>query len=404
MLSSDELLKKEIEQALPKVINYCKTITHDYKDLVQETFLKAWQIKRRYKAGTNISAWLISIAKQLNKRINFNNSHSPEVSVDEFFNEVIQIPEPEQTPTELVEECHQEQQLTDKVRGAMVKCYQAMPPKLKPYLEYFSDGKTHEEIAEILNVSVQFIDKWKPIYFEQGTDGLKLKYKGSEGYLSKQEKQSVIEYIQSQETLTSYELKEHIKKTYGFEYNSPSSYTTLLHEANFSYKKTQKVNPKGNPEQIEVKKKEIQTLIDDNKEDIKNGNLIIWMQDECHQLWGDTCGYVWGKSGERLEIPMTNFRKRQTWYGAINCYTGQFILGDYESGRTKFTIEFVKSILKKFPLSRHVFIWDGASCHVSNEFKEYLKSVNDGLSEEAWKMKCIKFAPNAPQQNPVAMP
>ena len=262
-------------------------------------------------------------------------------------------------------------------------------------------GHSRAEIAEILDISVQFIDKWKPIYFEQGIDGLKLKYKGSEGYLSKQEKQSVIEYIQSQETLTSYELKEHIKTTYGFEYNSPSSYTKLLHEAKFSYKKTQKINPKGKPEQIEAKKKEIQSLIEDNKEDIKKGNLIIWMEDECHQLWGDACGYVWGASGERLEIPMTNFRKRQTWYGAVNCYTGQFILGDYDSGKTEFTIKFVKSILDKFPLSRHVFIWDGAPCHVSNEFKEYLKSINDELPEEEWKIKCIKFAPNAPQQNPV---
>jgi len=139
----------------------------------------------------------------------------------------------------------------------------------------------------------------------------------------------------------------------------------------------------------------------EHAEDIKKGHLMIWMEDECHQLWGDACGYVWGGSGERLEIPMTNFRKRQTWYGALNCYTGQFILGDYDSGKTEFTIKFVKSILDKFPLSRHVFIWDGASCHVSNEFKDYLKLVNGELPEKQWKIKCIKFAPNAPQQNPV---
>jgi len=27
--------------------------------------------------------------------------------------------------------------------------------------------------------------------------------------------------------------------------------------------------------------------------------------------------------------------------------------------------------------------------------------VNDNLPEEEWKIKCIQFAPNAPQQNPV---
>lgn len=98
---------------------------------------------------------------------------------------------------------------------------------------------------------------------------------------------------------------------------------------------------------------------------------------------------------------MTNFRKRQTWYGAINCYTGQFILNYHKSSKTEYTIEFVKYLLDRFPLSRHVFMWDGASCHVSNKFKDYLKSVNGNLPESEWKIKCIKFAPNAPQQNPV---
>ena len=116
-------------------------------------------------------------------------------------------------------------------------------------------GFTRAEIANALDVSIQFVDKWKPIYYEQGVKGLKLKYKGSEGYLSKEERQSIIEYIQFQETITSFELKEYIKNQYGVEYNSPKSYTDLLHEAKFSYKKTQKVNPKGDIEQIEAKKK-----------------------------------------------------------------------------------------------------------------------------------------------------
>ncbi len=165
-------------------------------------------------------------------------------------------------------------------------------------------GYARAEIAEELDVSVQFIDKWKPIYFEKGIEGLKLQYKGSTGYLSKQEHQSIVEYIQSKETITSYELKEYIRDKYNVEYNSPKSYTDLLHEAKFSYKKTQKINPKGDVEQIEAKNKEIQMLFQENKEAIKNGNLIIWMKDKYHQLWGDACGYVWGKCGERLNIPI----------------------------------------------------------------------------------------------------
>jgi len=116
-------------------------------------------------------------------------------------------------------------------------------------------GYSRSDIADILNVSVQFIDKWKPIYFEKGADGLKLNYRGSEGYLSAQERQSIIEYIQSQKTVTTDELKYYIKEQYGVTYNSPKSYTDFLHEANYSYKKTQKMNPKGDIEQIKLKKR-----------------------------------------------------------------------------------------------------------------------------------------------------
>jgi len=46
-------------------------------------------------------------------------------------------------------------------------------------------------------------------------------------------------------------------------------------------------------------------------------------------------------------------------------------------------------------------IWDGAGYHTSDEFKEFLASVNDNHQPEQWQITCILFAPNAPEQNPV---
>jgi putative transposase len=262
-------------------------------------------------------------------------------------------------------------------------------------------GYSRSDIAELLDISIPFIDKWKAIFIEEGAESLKLNYCGSQGYLLPEQRQAIIDHIQSYDSISVDELREYIKSKYGIEYKTPKSYIELLCEADFSYKKTQKVNPKADDAQVDAKKKEIQNIIHENKDDIKNGSLIIWMQDECHQLHGDTCGYVWGPRGERLEVPMTNFRQRQTWYGAINCYTGQFFISDYDAGNTQNTINFVNKILQNYPLSRHIFVWDGASCHTSKEFKEYLTTVNAGLPESMWKVKCIRFAPNAPEQNPV---
>jgi hypothetical protein len=42
---------------------------------------------------------------------------------------------------------------------------------------------------------------------------------------------------------------------------------------------------------------------------------------EGHLLWGDVCGYVWRKTNKRIEVPMTNQRERQTYFGTLNYQT-----------------------------------------------------------------------------------
>ena len=56
---------------------------------------------------------------------------------------------------------------------------------------------------------------------------------------------------------------------------------------------------------VEDKKKEINEYLETWQSDIKQGKLCLLMLDECHLLWGDLCGYVWGKSARRVEGEMT---------------------------------------------------------------------------------------------------
>jgi len=41
------------------------------------------------------------------------------------------------------------------------------------------------------------------------------------------------------------------------------------------------------------------------------------MVDECHLLWGDNQGYVWGNISERISIPIINEKESQTSPGWI---------------------------------------------------------------------------------------
>jgi len=64
------------------------------------------------------------------------------------------------------------------------------------------------------------------------------------------------------------------------------------------------------------------------------------MEDECHLLWGDTLGYVWGKKNERIELPITNERTRQTYYGAIDIHTREFVLSAFDKANGDHTVAF----------------------------------------------------------------
>ena len=92
-------------------------------------------------------------------------------------------------------------------------------------------------------------------------------------------------------------------------------------------------------------------------------------------------------------MPIKNEQQRQSYYGAINYRTGKVTLKGYPQGNTENTIKFVKDLIEQNKGAKLVIIWDGATYHYSKEFREYLKTVNQGKTEEQWLIRCIKLAP-----------
>jgi putative transposase len=127
----------------------------------------------------------------------------------------------------------------------------------------------------------------------------------------------------------------------------------------------------------------------------------VLFQDECHLVNGDICGYVWGKTNERTEIPIKNIKDRQTYYGALNYQTQELTVQSYSAGNGTSTVEFVKHLQDKYGQKKIILIWDGASYHRFGEFRDYLATINHGIPSENWPVTCVLFAPNAPKQNPI---
>ncbi len=117
-------------------------------------------------------------------------------------------------------------------------------------------GYTHAEIIKILQVSSGFISKWKQAFIRKGVEGIKLGYQGSLGYLNERQKQQVIDWLKSQKYWWDLnQLECYIAEKFDVSYAAKSSYYDLFSEAGISWKKSQKKNPRKNPELVDEKKK-----------------------------------------------------------------------------------------------------------------------------------------------------
>ena len=77
--------------------------------------------------------------------------------------------------------------------------------------------------------------------------------------------------------------------------------------------------------------------------------MVVLLEDECHLLWGDVCGYAWGVRGEPLEVPMTNQKQRQTYYGALNFVTREFHLKAFPAGNSQHTQSYLAWLQELYP-------------------------------------------------------
>jgi transposase len=261
-------------------------------------------------------------------------------------------------------------------------------------------GENYERISQLLGVSKFFIGDWKKTFIVEGINSLKLGYKGSKKYLTPEQIAEVVKWLESRQYWHLDELINYLGNEYGVTYKSKQSYYDLFSLANISWKKSQKINPKFDEELVKKKAEEINAILAENQIAIESGEVVLF-QDECHLLNGDICGYVRGKTDCRIEVPIKNEKDRQTYFGALNYQNQEMTIKGYPAGNGESTVDFVKHLQSKYCNSRIIMFWDGATYYRFGDFREYLATINDGISAKKWPVTCVLFAPNAPRQKPI---
>ena len=119
------------------------------------------------------------------------------------------------------------------------------------------EGMATEAVAKVLQVTPRAVRRGRKRYEQEGVEGLQVKYRESESYLSVEQWQEIEDWLGTQETLTLEEGREEIEARYGSVYQSQQSYYALLDASGLSYRRTEKGNPKRNEEQVLERREEI---------------------------------------------------------------------------------------------------------------------------------------------------
>lgn len=118
-------------------------------------------------------------------------------------------------------------------------------------------GFSPVQIGQLLNVSPQYVSKWKGRYQRAGVGGLEVGYRGSERYLTEGQREDVLQWVGGHQTLSVGAVRDYVEAHYGVVYHSKQSYYELLAAGGMSYHRSEKVNPKRDEAQVVARREEI---------------------------------------------------------------------------------------------------------------------------------------------------
>jgi transposase len=262
-------------------------------------------------------------------------------------------------------------------------------------------GKTREEVADLLGVSLTQLGEWLRIFRNQGLEALcTLHNKGDPGHLTAPQVEQLKGEIRSGRFRNSDQIRHWLVETFGARYTS-SGVKQLLKRIGASYHKVTGFLWKANPD----KQHEFVAHYERQRAATKRPGARRarrYFVDACHPLWGLELVYAcWLLVGQRFLAGMGSGRKRLNILGAY-CPDDQEYL-DLRLTRDNINGEQFVNLLRLLramhpEAERFVLYLDGATYYGSPVVKAWLRrhqefqlerlptySPNLNLIERLWK-------------------
>lgn len=257
-----------------------------------------------------------------------------------------------------------------------------------------SDGFSINELSKIFFHPPQTIREWIERYKDRKSidSWFEDDYVPYEGKLTQEELNKVENFVNNNIITDCKEVIEYIKKEFNKIF-TPSGMAILLKRLNFTYKDV-RIIPGQKPDIKE--QEEFIKSYEELKENLKENEVILFA-DGCHPQHNTVTGKCWIKIGEEKTIESNTGRQRINIQGAYDPINQDVIIKDYKTINAESIIDFIKTLLKKYPNCMIHIILDNAKYQKNKKIAEYIKdkkvkliflptyAPNLNLIERLWK-------------------
>ena len=257
----------------------------------------------------------------------------------------------------------------------------------------FDAGRTEEEIAELLGVSVRTVRRWISKYRKEGLGGLYDKERsGRPRKVDEKVEKEINNTMKSDPTDFGYKigfwviplLCLHLLSVTGKKI-SGETIRRALHRQRFTFRRPKLwAGPAGEmPEEISKALKEA-----------RKGAAVLLYGDETTFHLLPVLRRMWMRVGEQAKIlTPSSWNKAFSVFGTLNTVSGELFWEIFDRKNSDYFSIFLERLLSAHPDKIIYFVVDRASYHTSKKVKEWLSKHE--------RIRLVYLPPRSPQLNPV---
>ncbi len=237
-----------------------------------------------------------------------------------------------------------------------------------------SQGYPVTEIVRIYKTTNVTLYKWLNRFDDQGPAGLYDRPRGGcpakvtpavKAVLEKALAKTPTEYGENCTLWTVALLQTHLKNVLALSL-SENVVRRTLHKLGFRWRRPRWAAVREDPHKAQIMKDIARTIFKRDPE------TQIWLQDETKFRTLPPLRHMWMQKGQQVRIPTPASNAKFYSYGALNLADGTWFAHFFDQVNSEATIAYLQALLKAYPKTAHLLIWDQARYHTSKKVERWV--------------------------------